>query len=253
MSSPDQDNSLLPPNVTELEYHLEQVVKKATDLPVPIAQLWDPHTCPLSLLPWLAWAFSVDEWDDRWPEHIKRQVVQNSFDIHRYKGTPYAVQEALDSLNIKTHLREWWASNGSQEPGTMTVVALINENLTDNDEGVITREMLEQVTRVIKSARRGVIHFDVELGLALEESFAFSAAVGPSIGVMADNLESEPVVPDAISAGLGYSGVIHRLDFNDQQVEFSPLVPGLVFASPQLTGVSHQMCLSDINLEGILY
>lgn len=246
------NRSLLPPNATELEFHLEQVVMAATDLPVSITQLWDPYACPLSLLPWLAWAFSVDEWDDRWPEHIKRQVVQNSFDVHRYKGTPYAVQQALDSLNIKTHLREWWAPDGSQEPGTMTVVALINENLADSDEGLLTREMLEQVTRVIQSSRRGVIHFDVELGLALEEGFGLSGAVGPAVGVMSDNLEAVAVVPDAINTGLGLAAAINRVDCIDQHAEFSSLLPELVFASPQLAAFSHQLCLSDINLTGCI-
>ena len=245
-----ETSNLLPVNATELERHLEQVLDAATDLPVGIRQLWDPDSCPLSLLPWLAWAFSVDEWDDRWPEHIKRQVVRNSFAVHRYKGTPYAVQEALDSLNIKTHLREWWAPDGDQTPGTMTVVALINENLTDNDDGLITREMLDQVIRVIKSARRGVIHFDVELGLSLAESLALSAATGPAIGVSEHDFVPEPVVPDVVSAGLGYAGIVYRQEWHDQDAEFFPLVPELFFASPQLALVSHQLCLSDLNLQG---
>ena len=215
-------SSLLPTNASELEFHLEQVVQAATDLPVPVSRLWDPATCPLSLLPWLAWAFSVDEWDDSWPEHIKRQVVAHSFDVHRYKGTPYAVQQALDSLNIKTQLREWWAPGGSQTPGTMTVVALINENLTDNDEGLITREMLEQVTRVITSARRGVIHFDVELGLSLEEGFGLAAAASPATGV------------------------------SDQQFDALAVVPGELGVGLSAAMVSYQLTLSDINLEGIV-
>ncbi|WDE04673.1 phage tail protein I [Thalassomonas viridans] len=217
-----EPGSLLPPNATTLESHLEQVIKAATDLPVPVSRLWEPEACPLSLLPWLAWAFSVDEWDDNWPEHIKRQVVQNSFDVHRYKGTPYAVQQALDGLNIKTQLREWWAPDGSQTPGTMTVVALINENLTDNDDGLITREMLEQVTRVVKSARRGVIHFDVELGLSLEENFALAAAASPATGFIDQEFEPLAVVPGELSNGLSAAAV------------------------------SYQLCLSDINLEGIV-
>ena len=118
----------------------------------------------------------------------------------------------------------------------------------DNEQGLITREMLEQVTRVIKSARRGVIHFDVELGLSLEENLGLSSALAPSIGVMTHELAAEPVLPDAISTGLGYAGVIYRQDYYDQDAEFSPLVPELVFSSPQLTLISHQLCLSDINL-----
>ncbi|MFM9726312.1 phage tail protein I, partial [Streptomyces scabiei] len=78
-------NSLLPPNASGLERDIEQVIVQSTDLPIRIKDLWDPYSCPLSLLPWLAWALSVDEWDDRWPEHIKRQVVQDSFNVHRFK------------------------------------------------------------------------------------------------------------------------------------------------------------------------
>ncbi|HCH1064853.1 TPA: phage tail protein I [Vibrio parahaemolyticus] len=243
-------NSLLPPNASGLERDIEQVIVQSTDLPIRIKDLWDPHSCPLSLLPWLAWALSVDEWDDRWPEHIKRQVVQDSFDVHRFKGTPYAVQKALDSLNIKTHLREWWEPDGSQEPGTMTVVALINENLTDDDNGLITEAMLEQVTRVIHTAKRGVIHFDVELGISLEETLGLSGAIGPSIGHMDHTAEPIPVVPDATSAGIGFAAAIYRIDCIDQEAEFSPLVPDLVLVSPQLAGACHQLCLSDIDLEG---
>lgn len=245
-------SSLLPPNASELERNLEQVVIHSTDLPVRIAELWDPFSCPLSLLPWLAWAFSVDEWDDRWPEHIKRQMVQNSFDVHRYKGTPYAVQKALDGLNIKSHLREWWEPDGSQYSGTMTVVALINENLTDNDDGLLTQEMLEQVTRVIKTAKRGVIHFDVELGLSFDESLGLSGGIGPSIGLMDHTTESIPVVPDAMNGGVGIAAAIFRVDCNDHEVDFLPVLPDLVSSSFQLAAVSHQLCMFDIDFEGIV-
>jgi len=245
-------SSLLPPNASELERNLEQVVIHSTDLPVRIAELWDPFSCPLSLLPWLAWAFSVDEWDDRWPEHIKRQMVQNSFDVHRYKGTPYAVQKALDGLNIKSHLREWWEPDGSQEPGTMTAVALINENLTDNDEGLLTKETLEQVTRVIKKAKRGVIHFDVELGLHFEEGLGLSGGIGPSIGLMDHSTEFIPIVPDEARGGAGLAAAIYCIDCNDHEVDFLPVVPDLVFSSFRLAAVSYQLCLADFYFEGVI-
>lgn len=245
-------NSLLPPNASGLERDIEQVIVQSTDLPICIKDLWNPYSCPLSLLPWLAWALSVDEWDDRWPEHIKRQVVQDSFDVHRFKGTPYAVQKALDSLNIKTHLREWWEPDGSQEPGTMTVVALINENLTDDDNGLITEAMLEQVTRVIHTAKRGVIHFDVELGISLEETLGLSGAIGPSIGFVDHTADAIPLIPDEAFSGLGFAAGVHRLDLIDSESEMAPVVPDLAFGVPSIWCVSHQMCLSEIDLEGFV-
>lgn len=144
-------SSLLPPNASKLERDIEQVIASSLDLPLSIADLWDPFRCPLSLLPWLAWAYSVDQWEDSWPESVKRQVVNDAFEIHRYKGTPYAVQQALNSLGIKTNIIEWWEPNGSNVRGTMKVNALVK------DKGIDLSDLI-QITNAITSAKRGVIH-----------------------------------------------------------------------------------------------
>jgi phage tail P2-like protein len=86
---------LLPPNATPQEIALEATTARLGVVPVPIKSLWDPETCPVSLLPWLAWALSVDYWDPGWDEAIKRQVVAESMEYHRRKGTPWAVEHAL--------------------------------------------------------------------------------------------------------------------------------------------------------------
>lgn len=86
---------LLPPNATDLERHLEQATARTSEIPVPIGSLWDPQNCPVALLPWLAWALSVDEWDGAWPEAVKREVIARSAELHRRKGTVWSVREAL--------------------------------------------------------------------------------------------------------------------------------------------------------------
>ncbi|TKA96910.1 phage tail protein I, partial [Cereibacter changlensis] len=55
--------SILPPNATKAERAFEAALAALCDLPVPVGQLWSPETCPAALLPWLAWALSVDDWD----------------------------------------------------------------------------------------------------------------------------------------------------------------------------------------------
>ena len=49
-------------------------------VPVPNRQLWNPWTCPVGILPWLAWALKVDEWDAAAPEDRKRQIIADSID-----------------------------------------------------------------------------------------------------------------------------------------------------------------------------
>lgn len=91
------NNSLLPANATTLERNSSHALAKATDLPVPIRELWDPATCPKSLLTWLAWAFSVDDWNPNWGEDVQRRVIEQSVQVHRRKGTRGAVRRALEA------------------------------------------------------------------------------------------------------------------------------------------------------------
>jgi phage tail P2-like protein len=88
-------NSLLPPNATPQETAIEAATARIAEVPVPNAALWNPATCPAALLPWLAWALSVDEWDGTWPEERQRAVIAASVAVHRRKGTRGAVVAAL--------------------------------------------------------------------------------------------------------------------------------------------------------------
>lgn len=78
---------LLPGNATPFERAGAGTVARLSDVPTPIEQLWRPWDCREDLLPWLAWALSVDVWDDDWPEERKRSVVARAIALHRIKGT----------------------------------------------------------------------------------------------------------------------------------------------------------------------
>ena len=78
---------LLPANATPLEKALATASERVDAIPAPIDTLWDPARCPGPLLPWLAWALSVDIWCERWPEAKKRLVCAESITLHRLKGT----------------------------------------------------------------------------------------------------------------------------------------------------------------------
>ncbi len=105
--------SLLPPNATALERAIERPSGRVDALPVPVDTVWSPETCPAALLPWLAWAFSVDTWNPAWSEKIKRQVIAQSFDVHRVKGTLGAVKRALAALDLDdVDVSEWFDYGG---------------------------------------------------------------------------------------------------------------------------------------------
>lgn len=89
------DQSILPPTSTPIELAFELAIAKTRPDLSAIPTLMNPDTCPEHLLIWLAWAFSVDEWDDYWDGGTKREVIRQSVNIQRMKGTLTAVKEAL--------------------------------------------------------------------------------------------------------------------------------------------------------------
>lgn len=124
--------SLLPPNSTATERATECAVARMADLPVPLRSLWDPATCPAELLPWLAWAWSVDTWSDSWTIEQKRHVVASAYDVHRVKGTRHALQRALNSLGYGVTLVEWFEDSEPADPYTFRLIARVDQTPLPN-------------------------------------------------------------------------------------------------------------------------
>jgi len=117
--------ALLPPNATDMERALVDVVGAALTVPVQIETLWNPWTCPVPLLPWLAWAMSVPVWEDDWAEETKRQVIAASFETHRTKGTRAALLRALEPFGLTSEIVEWWEDGGSGQPFTFGLTSWV--------------------------------------------------------------------------------------------------------------------------------
>lgn len=112
---------LLPPNATWLERAYAASGGRALSLDAPIDLVWDAWRCPAPLLPWLAWAMSVDLWDDGWPEGRKRQEIDDSPLYHRRKGTPWAIERLLDRVGAPYQITEWFQASPELRRGTGVV------------------------------------------------------------------------------------------------------------------------------------
>ena len=91
--------SLLPPNATAFERALEAAL--AQDIDIPIRKLWSSADCPAALLPYLAWALGVEEWDPDWPVAVRRAAVANAIAVHREKGTLAGLKRVLDTAGAE--------------------------------------------------------------------------------------------------------------------------------------------------------
>lgn len=87
--------SLLPSNATAQERALEAATARLSDIPVSVRDVWNADTCPAALLPWLAWAFGVDEWDPKWSDEAKRNTIRAAVMIQRRKGSVWSIKQAI--------------------------------------------------------------------------------------------------------------------------------------------------------------
>ena len=118
---------LLPPSASSAEVAQSQAQARLADLPPKCREMWSPDTCPASHLPWLAWAFSVDEWDTHWSDAQKRAVIRASFTVHKHKGTVAALRTALDALGYDIELLEWFQEAPPGPPYTFGLTADVTD------------------------------------------------------------------------------------------------------------------------------
>lgn len=105
---------LLPPNATPQERALSLATARMADIAVPIASLWRAGECPAVLLPWLAWAMSVEEeWSLCVTEADQRALIGRALDLHRHKGTAWAMRHALEVFGVQAEMIEWWQPEAS--------------------------------------------------------------------------------------------------------------------------------------------
>ena len=120
-------SNLLPLNASPQERALEDATARLADLPPSVRSMWTPDTCPAALLPWMAWAFSVDEWDAGWTDAQKRGSIKASLSVHKHKGTVGAVKEAMAGLGFTAELQEWHQTTPAGTPYTFGVTINVDQ------------------------------------------------------------------------------------------------------------------------------
>lgn len=195
------NNTLLPPGSSTLERRLALTCSGISDLQVPLRDLWNPATCPVRFLPYLAWAFSVDRWDESWAESTKRRVVQDAFYIHQYKGTISAVRRVVEPFGFLIRVLEWWQSG--EQPGTFRL------DIGVQDQG-ITEETYLELERLISDAKPCSRHL---VGMSINLQTAGPAYVGAS-SYIGEEITVYPYFAETIiSGGAIYDGAaVHIAD-----------------------------------------
>ncbi|HDO6810114.1 phage tail protein I [Klebsiella pneumoniae] len=140
------NNTLLPPSASAWMRGAEAATAKLSGITVAIRTLWTPTACPVDLLPYLAWALSVDRWDKDWPAERKIAAIQRSYWLHRRKGTRAAVRRVIEDMGFSATFAEWFDVDVDDEPGTFRLEVDVNEV-------GLTPKTLDELNRLIGDAK----------------------------------------------------------------------------------------------------
>lgn len=198
--------SLLPRNATQLERLATEALAQIQRTPIPLRQLWNPMECPLALLPFLAWAFSVDRWDSNWSEATKRAAIRSSYYIHSHKGTIGALRRVVEPLGYLIEVIPWYQTVPEGVPGTFALkVGVLDTGITD--------EMYQELTFLIDDAKPRSRHL-TGLAISLETQGNLNIAVSLYEGDEIDVYP--PVMRDIeVTGRFGVVGREHSIDTLD--------------------------------------
>jgi len=165
-------NSLLPPNATPAERAIEAAMARIGDVPSPLRDLWNFATCPVELLPWLAWMLSIDAWKPYWSVNVRRERIRTALQIQRRKGTADSVRAVVEAFGGAVQIREWWQQTPRGIPHTFEMV------LTLSGEGgeTATAQFVDDVIGEVSRTKPVRSHFTFTQGLQASAGIGIAAA-----------------------------------------------------------------------------
>ncbi|EXG33041.1 phage tail protein I [Acinetobacter pittii] len=161
--------NLLPPNTTAFEKKIVEATEKTTELNTNLSSLIRVDDAPADFLSILAWQFSVDRWQDDWPDDVKRAQIKNSIKVHTYKGTNFALRSIVESFGYSLTIHEWWQESPMNEPGTFQITIETNGRALTEKTSKTLVELLQDakpLTRELKGIEINVINVQGETNVA---------------------------------------------------------------------------------------
>ncbi|WP_272681129.1 phage tail protein I [Providencia sp. PROV129] len=154
------NNRLLPVGSSPLELAAAESLAQIERVPIPIRKLWNPDLCPVHLLPYLAWAFSVDRWDKDWAESAKRNAIKAAMFIHKHKGTIGALRRAVAPIGTLINVDEWFEDDS--EVGTFKLDIALKETGINEETHIELTNIINDTKPVSRKLSNITMHLETE-------------------------------------------------------------------------------------------
>lgn len=218
-------------------FESEEISPRASEVCKRIASLGGYHALEENLLDLLAWQFHVDDYDIAKNYSEKLAMVKASIQIHRKKGTKWAVKRAVEAAieNTELKIKEWFESNynlsGIGLPYHFKAELLVLGEKLLSDHIARAKRIIE-TTKSLRSHCDGIT---VAIGSYGESKYGFCLATANTISI-------QPELVTDLAAEINNSQQVQAMHTESilsilpgAENEFTPKVKILV-VYPQKTG-----------------
>lgn len=152
------NDSLAPINDINLKIFDEMCEERFSQLDLDVLLVNIIDNLPSDALPHLAEQYHVmgnEGWLQCRNDKEKRELIKKSIEVHRYKGTKYALQKIFEMFGLEGVIKEWFETDG--EPYTFTVDISFENTGLDFD----LLKKLEDLINEYKNVRSHLAHLNI--------------------------------------------------------------------------------------------
>lgn len=132
-----------------------------------------------ALLPRLAEQFHVSG-DEGWllasDDAKRRELIKRAIELHRYKGTRWALTEVFRVLGIRIELKEWWEADGSGQAYTFDLTAWANDNLLPG-QAVLNPRLYQRLRSMIEQVKPARSAYGFKIGAAFRQPLRWAGVL----------------------------------------------------------------------------
>ncbi|AIN16398.1 phage tail fibers [Yersinia pseudotuberculosis] len=151
------------------------------ELPLEVLLVYLIDLVKTPLLPLLAEQFHVlgDEgWNLTSTEGQRRELIKKAIEIHRLKGTPWALKEIFRILRVDIKLEEWWQQQPPGQPHTFSLTAWVNDNLI-KEEAILNADLYQRLRRMVHEVKPVRAEYQFRIGAGFQGSLMLVNATKP--------------------------------------------------------------------------
>lgn len=190
-----QKTSLIPlfekAELHSIDLTAEKIIDNLNEEVQAFRTLANPLLCDEKYLPFLAYAYKVDFWDDNISVDKKRLLIKESILLHQKKGTLWALERVLEILEVKADISEWFNYGG--DPYYFKIKLSIEQEFPHLNQ-------LQKIIDVYKNVRS---LFEIDFDLFLQVPFNVKAGTNTRIEITQDILFNKEIV-NSLTFGANY-------------------------------------------------